>query len=112
MKNKNIILAVFLMTIGLQFSVAQKIDVQNQIEYSQEKDLGIEDLNTINVSEDSFIKKDKKEISQKNISIKDLERIVNKRRTKRYRKIRGDRDINVGKCFKSKNEEEKSCEKE
>lgn len=110
MKNKNIIFAVFLMIIGIQFSIAQKVDVHNKVEYSQEKESGIEDLNSIDVSENIRLKKGKKGVSNENISIEDLERIVVKRKAKRYRKVRGGRDMDAGKCFKSENDEEKDCE--
>lgn len=100
MKNTKIIFVTFLIIFGLQVSTAQQVDTQNKIEYSQEE-IGIEDINTISISD----KKVKKAKIKETISVEDLGRIVNKRRAKRYRKVRN----NVEKCFKT--EEEKDCGK-
>lgn len=96
MKKNSLIIAIFLIVAGLQFSNAQQVDAQNKIEYP--KEVGVEDLNSITVP----TKKVKK--AKKDISLNDLERIVNKRRAKRYRKVRN----TEGKCFKNV-QEESSC---
>lgn len=95
MKNKKILLVALLVIFGLQISMAQQVDTRNKIEYSQEE---IEDINAISISK-------KKVKIEDEISVEDLERIVSKRRAKRYRKVRK----NVEKCFKT--EEEKECGK-
>lgn len=97
MKNKKILFVAFLIIFGLQIATAQQVDTRNKIEYSQE--IEVEDMNTISISD----KKVKKTKIEETVSVEDLGRIVNKRRAKRYRKVRN----NIGKCFKA--EEEEDC---
>lgn len=100
MKTRKIILVVFLAVVGLQFSNAQRLDVRDRVEYSENSN--VDDLNSITVSAKKMVKKGERE---EEITIKDLERIVNKRRVKRYRKVRTIEQ----KCFKDK--EDETCEK-
>lgn len=100
MKNKKILLVTFLVVFGLQISIAQQVDTKNKIEYSQEE-IETEDINTISIPK----KKLKKAKIEDEVSVEDLERIVRKRRAKRYRKVR----TSVEKCFKT--EVEKECGK-
>lgn len=95
-----LILFVLFTTANLQDTLAQQVDIQNKIEYSEEES-GIDDLNSITIP----AKKMKKTKEEKGISMADLQRVVKKRKSARYRKVRAE----VEKCFKDAVEEE-SCE--
>lgn len=84
------------MVVGLQFSNAQQVDVQNKVEYVENSSTG--DLNSIKMP----VKKVKKQVMiSEDVSIEDLERIASKRRAKRYRKVRK----SIEKCFKEVEED-------
>lgn len=100
MKNLALVLSVFFITIGFQAVSAQQVNIQDRIEYSQEEE-GVEDINSITIPTKK-VKKTKKEVG---ISIDELQRVVKKRRSTRYRKVRKEAE----KCFKD-TVEEKSCD--
>lgn len=101
MRNSILLISFVFFTIAnFQHTVAQQVDIQSKIEYSEEQS-GVDDLNSITVP----AKKMKKVKEEKGISIADLQRVVKKRKSARYRKVRAEAE----KCFKD-TEEEGNCE--
>lgn len=100
MKSISLVFFVFVAFVGLQFSVAQQVDVHNRVEHTAEE-LCIDDMNSITVPMKKITKKKEKGSS---ISIEDLQRIVSKRKSARYRKVRKESE----KCFKDV--EQGSCD--
>lgn len=100
MKKNSIILLLFIIFIGTQFSTAQQVDIYNKVEYSSEES-GVDDINSITIPAKK-IKKNKN--TDSGVSIEDLQRIVKKRNATRYRKVRKESE----KCFKDV--EEESCD--
>lgn len=103
--SKLFLIALFVLFVGVNVSVAQQIDTKNGVEYNESTN-GIEDLNSISLSSKP-IKKNRVIKAQKEetpLSVEDLERIVSKRRTLRYRKNRNITE----KCYKEA--EEGACD--